>query len=108
MHLRTLQKQSHTIAVEKMFWGKNGKKNRNKAELLMLIVTEVAEACEALREGNRQVSKVWKKDTFEDELCDTTIRILDLCESEGIDLEWQIKKKLAYNRTRSKKHGKKF
>jgi len=108
MNLKTLQKQSHAIAVSKGFWGKNGKKKRNLSELLMLCVTELAEACEALRKGNLQKDKVWRKDTFEDELCDTTIRIFDLCESENIDLEWQIEKKLAYNRKRPKRHGKLF
>ena len=104
--------------------------DRNDAELLMLIVSELGEALEALRKGDRQISKKdynnlkvkeiggviiggfkfprWKKDTFEDELADAVIRILDLAEARGIDLEWQIMKKLEYNKSRPYKHGKKF
>ncbi|KKM14494.1 hypothetical protein LCGC14_1705600 [marine sediment metagenome] len=122
MTIKQLCKISHKTAVEKGFWGevgrncgtnsaiyKNNGLTRNLSELLMLIVSELGEACEALRKGNRQVlKKQWKKDTFEDELADAMIRIGDLADSEGIDLEWQIKKKLEYNKSRPYKHGKKF
>ena len=87
----------------------------------MLCVTELAEAVEALRKNNRQkiqniISKgketivyyEWTKDTFEDEICDTFIRLADLCEYMNIDIEWQIKNKMKFNRTREKLHGKKF
>ena len=50
----------------------------------------------------------WEKDTFEDELADVAIRLFDLCGARDIDLEWQISQKLAYNKNRPKKHGKKF
>lgn len=107
----------------------SGKTKRNLSELLMLIVSELGEACEALRNDYRQqlmrvveygeglsddleVSNIreatWKKDTFEDELADAVIRICDLAESQGIDLEWQITQKMKYNYTRPAKHGKKF
>lgn len=46
------------------------------------------------------------KDTFEDELADTMIRLLDLCGAMDIDLEWHISQKLKYNRTRVLKHDK--
>ena len=106
MEIRELQKISHKQAVEKGFWGN---RNRNKSELLMLIVSELGEACEALRTKNRQYNFFsWEKDTFEDELADTVIRIADLCEANDIDLEWQIKQKLSYNKTRPEKHGKEF
>ena len=48
------------------------------------------------------------KDTFEDEIADTVIRIFDMCEGFGIDLERHIELKLEYNRTRPYKHGKKY
>ena len=97
------------------YWGK-----RNLGELIALIHSELSEALEALREGKRQEKVkeignenivdfyIWEKDTFEDELADVAIRLFDLCGSEGIDLEYQIKKKMEYNETRPKKHGKKF
>ena len=120
LEIRELCKISHKQALDKGFWvrDKQGKLVfRNLSELLMLCVTDLGEACEALRKCNRQIrsknpkwrkSDGWAKDTFEDELADTVIRIADLCEAEGIDLEWQIIQKLAYNKTRPEKHGKKF
>ena len=139
MHISELCRQAHQRAKDKGFWGCKAhsafKKcktipgnsclpcpenfiRRNLSELLMLIVTELSEACEALRHNKRQKGVVtkdgfklrnkWRKDTFEDELADAVIRICDLAESEGIDLEWQIKKKLEYNKSRPSKHGKEF
>ena len=48
------------------------------------------------------------KDTFEDELADSIIRIMDLAAYKGIDLEQHIKAKNRYNLTRQYKHGKKY
>lgn len=48
------------------------------------------------------------KDTFEDEIADTIIRLLDLCGYLDIDIESHIKTKLEYNKTRPYKHGKAF
>jgi NTP pyrophosphatase (non-canonical NTP hydrolase) len=45
------------------------------------------------------------KDTLEDELADVVIRIADFCGAMGIDLERQIAAKMAYNETRSYRHG---
>ena len=121
MDLKELQTRCHELAIEKGFWIPTGcpgeVRHRNISELLMLIVSELGEACEALRNDNRQEKKcsscgstdvVWKKDSFEDEICDTVIRILDMCEALHIDLEWQIENKLNYNKTRPTKHGKQF
>ena len=48
------------------------------------------------------------KDTFEDELADAVIRILDLCGAKGIDIEKHIELKMKYNETRERMHGKKY
>jgi len=48
------------------------------------------------------------KDTFEDKLADTIIRILDLCGAKGIDIEKHIELKMKYNATRERMHGKKY
>jgi NTP pyrophosphatase (non-canonical NTP hydrolase) len=117
MTIKELCKLSHKMAVDKGFWHKCSTGEvyqRNISELLMLIVTELGEACEALRNNNRQCyeistkNKEWEKDTFEDEIADSFIRLADMCEALGIDIEWQIKQKMAYNKTRPKKHGKEF
>lgn len=75
-------------------------KNRNKSELLMLIVSELGEACEALRRNDRK--------NFAEELADTVIRILDCCEAFRIDLNEEIHKKIRKNKKRKYKHGKAF
>lgn len=130
MEIRDLQKLCHKMAVEKGFWED---KEHNIPEKLMLIVTELGEACEALRKGKRQISQKdydnlkphetspgsgvmiggfkfprWNKDTFEDEVADIYIRLGDLCEHMKIDIEWQIKNKMKYNSKRPYKHGKEF
>ena len=48
------------------------------------------------------------KNTFEDELADVIIRVLDLCAFKGIDIESHIKAKMRYNAMRPHKHGKKY
>jgi NTP pyrophosphatase (non-canonical NTP hydrolase) len=120
MTLKQLCQESHRIAMSKGFWEliraelEDGTiveqlEERNPSELLMLVVSELGEACEALRCDNRQYgSKKWAKDTYEDEIADCFIRLADLCEAQGIDIEWQISKKMSYNKKRPKKHGKKF
>ena len=101
--------------------------------LLMLVVSELSEALEADRKGkhadidaynaNLQADDINPgdreeydrgafvfliKDTFEDEIADAMIRLLDLSALRGIDIEWHIEQKLAYNRTRPHKHGKDY
>ncbi len=97
---------------------------------LMLMVSELAEALEADRKGryanmdafniDRQGTPFHEnaltksafeehiKDTFEDELADTVIRIFDWCGAMSIDLEKHIELKMAYNETREYKHGKAY
>ena len=48
------------------------------------------------------------KDTFEDEIADSFIRLMDLCYKMGIDIEKFIVLKMEYNKFRGAKHGKKF
>jgi len=112
MTLKELCKKAHQIAINKGFWLVTPSGNiaqRNTSELLMLIVTELGEACEALRKNNKQDYKdVWRKDTFEDEIADVFIRLGDMCKAMDIDIEWQIKRKMDYNKTRPRKHGKLF
>ena len=48
------------------------------------------------------------KNTFEDELADVVIRVLDLCAFKGIDIESHVKAKMRYNSLRPHKHGKAY
>lgn len=85
----------------KGFWDNE----RNVGEMLMLIVSELGEAIEAHRTGKLGLEE---KDTFEDELADTAIRLFDMCGGLGIDLEKQIEWKMNFNKSREAKHGKAY
>lgn len=65
--------------------------------VLMLIVTEVAEAMEAFRKNDQS--------NFREELADVMIRTIGLAHGLGIDLGAEIEAKMAKNRTREYKHG---
>lgn len=71
----------------------------NMPEKLMLVVTELSEAMEAYRHDDRK--------NFAEEIADTFIRLLDICGSIGLDIESEIKAKMAINEKRPFKHGKK-
>ena len=103
----------------KGFWDNE----RNVGELLMLVTSELGEAMEAHRKGrfaefeqaetNVRLGGEWDanfkshiKDTFEDEIADAVIRLLDLSAGLGIDLEKHINAKVRYNETRPQLHGK--
>lgn len=103
---------------------------------LMLIVSELGEALEADRknrhaDANRfrlavkelcnsgapreKRKEMYKtafethvKDTFEDELADAFLRLMDLCGEYEIDIESHIRWKLEYNTLRPVKHGKAY
>lgn len=73
---------------------------RNKGELLMLIVSEVAEAMEGERKDlmddhlpHRRMAEV--------ELADALIRIFDYAGAFGYDLDGAVAEKRAYNRKRA-------
>lgn len=101
----------------------------NIGELLMLIVSELGEALEADRSGkfadwdstvisgitnlpkSEQFPAAFEryiKDTFEDEIADTFIRLFDLCGYLKINIEKHILAKMAYNETRGYRHGKRY
>ena len=48
------------------------------------------------------------KDTFEDEIADTFIRLLDISGFLEIDIERHIEYKMKYNKAREFKHGKRY
>lgn len=75
------------------------------AQKLALVQSECGEALEAMRKNNYGIGK---KDSFEDEIADTIIRLLDLCGELNIDIDKQIEWKMSYNSQREAKHGKEF
>lgn len=79
--------------------------HRNKGELLMLIVSEVAEAMEGERKGLMD-DKLPHRRMAEVELADTLIRIFDYAGAHGYDLQGAYDEKMAFNATREDhKHG---
>lgn len=95
--------------------------NQTIDQKLMLIVGELAEAHEELRKGHDPKATYYdvidtpegpkisdKPEGFGMELADVAIRLLDLCEWQGLDLERLIAQKHAYNLRRPYKHGKVF
>jgi NTP pyrophosphatase (non-canonical NTP hydrolase) len=75
---------------------------------IALVITELAEAIEEVREGNMGLyySGDKKPEGFGVELADAIIRIADLAEHTGVDLSLMIGEKMAYNATRPYMHGK--
>jgi len=67
-------------------------------EKLMLVVTEVAEACQSLRKLDYL--------NMESELADILIRVFTLCGCLGINIDEKVSEKLKINMERPIKHGK--
>ena len=175
--IRALCIEAHENAVKHGFWAEK----HDVKHYLMLVITELAEAVQAYRKGKFCRREEYEdsikqgvtedtafmltvKDTFEDEMADACIRLMDLagryiedcrfkdtkrfapgfnkhkdmaevmfnavifivnnyygyepdilacylirmCEAMGIDIEWHIREKMAYNKSRPYLHGNKF
>jgi NTP pyrophosphatase (non-canonical NTP hydrolase) len=76
------------------------KLDRNKGELLMLIVSEVSEAMEGERKGLMD-DKLPHRKMAEVELADALIRIFDYAGAFGFDLDGAVSEKRAYNKNRA-------
>ena len=74
---------------------------------MALVNTEVAEAIEDVVAGRWGTTKneKGKPDGLGSELADIVIRVCDSAGALGIDMEAELRAKLAFNRTRSHKHG---
>ena len=122
MEIRELQRRIHRNAIDKGFWYKP----HNFGNDLILIVSELGECIEAHRCGDfcdmeaynelmtnetydfETCFKKYVKDTVQDEVADAFIRILDMCEYYGIDLQKHVELKMEYNAKRERLHGKKY
>lgn len=99
------QKEIHQNAINHGWWDNP----RTPGELLMLVVSEVSEAFEEVRNNHAMTetyySEKGKMEGVPSELADVVIRIMDLAEYYGIDLEKVIAEKHTFNKTRPFKHG---
>lgn len=93
-------------------------RERNFLESMWLLGSEMYEAGEAYREhGMDDMTPPWydegqpdasprpKPEGVGSEFADVLIRLLDDCYRYGVDLEFEYRRKLAYNRTRGYRHG---
>lgn len=82
---------------------------RTPGELLMLITCEAAEAMEEIRNGHTMTETYYddkgKMQGVPSELADIVIRVMDMAEFYGINLEAAIDEKHIYNIQRAYKHG---
>lgn len=89
--------------------------DRNIGELLMLCVSELAEALEGHRKSLRD-DKLPHRPMFEVEIADALIRLLDIAGGLGLDLGGAYVEKMGYNavrgdhkvENRQSQHGKKY
>lgn len=133
MEIKIISEEIHANALKKGFW-----EDDNLSQKLLLIVTEVSEACEADRKDhhsdiiafNKRVDEItnsiqnaspvdieseyarlykhYVKDSFEAEMAGTIIRCFDLCKRYKIDIEAHIAAEHRYNLTRPYKHNKNY
>ena len=94
----------HADNVKAGWWtnphtGESTLETRNVGEILMLIVSEVAEAMEGHRK-NLMDDKLSHRPMLEVELADAVIRICDLAGAKGFDLGGSIAEKRAFNMQR--------
>lgn len=129
MHIKQLVEKSHAMSRAKGWWDEfmetvdgavfritdEATRERIRSATmtlgtkLMLIVTEVSEAMECVRDDDLVMrydeEKHGKPEGLPSELADIVIRVADLAGALGIDLEDAIKVKMAFNKRRRHRHG---
>ena len=111
-------KVCHGVAKKSGWWNDletGDPLDRNKGELMMLMVSEIAEMMEGSRKNLMDEHLPHRKNE-EVEAADLFIRLMDYCGGFNLDLAGAVREKLAYNAQRAdhkpenriKENGKKF
>ena len=103
-YFKTMSENIHDNAAIHGWWDES----REDGTLIALIMSEAAEALEALRKGNGPDEHCPQFSGAEVELADVVIRIMDMAEARGWDVAGAIVAKHEFNKTRPYKHGKEF
>jgi hypothetical protein len=103
-YFKVMQEIVHYNAVKHGFLAKP---INDEAEL-SLIISEVCEAQEALRNGNPESPNIPGFSCGEEELADMMMRGMSYAEGKGWDVAGAIVAKHEFNKTRPYKHGKEF
>jgi NTP pyrophosphatase (non-canonical NTP hydrolase) len=121
--LNALALRINQIAKEHGFWDEE----RNMGEMLMLAVSELAEALEEHRSGKPNVYYVHTEDCAQGqeesrercncipkpeglavEIADCIIRCMDTMYSLDVDIDAIVREKMRYNYNRPRKHGRAY
>lgn len=105
MNLNEYAALCHQTAVDGGWWndlqtGESLVGVRNRSEMMMLMVSEIAEAMEGLRKDKMDDHLPYRK-MEEVELVDLLIRVFDYAGAYGLDLEGAFREKLVYNMQRA-------
>lgn len=111
MNVKQLQEKIHNQNKDMGWWDNP----REIGTLLCLVHSEISEAMEGDRK-NLMDDHLPHRSMLEVELADAVIRILDIAEWKGFDLQDAIIEKVEYNKNRkdhkkenrNKEHGKKY
>lgn len=107
MGIKELAKEVHENAKAHGWW--DGEE-RSFGELIALCHSELSEALEEYRNGHNPNETYYtgiemKMEGVPSELADVVIRVFDMAEHYGIDIESAILEKHEFNKTRPYKHG---
>lgn len=102
--INDLVNEAHQNAIDKGWY----EEPKSFGDFISLAHSELSEALEEFRQG-KKVREIYyageKPCGIPTELADLVIRVFDMCGYYGIDLEKAIDLKMAYNKTRSHRHG---
>ena len=99
-----LSTEAHNTARENGWWDSY----ISGAEAIALMLGELSEALEALRNGNGPDKNLPQFIGTEVEPADVIIWIMDLARERGWKVAEALVAKMAFNKTRPHKHGKEF